>query len=234
MILPDVQCHDDMLKWKHFPCYCLFVWGSPHKGLWRGALMFSLVCVWTKRWVNNWDASDLRRHCAHYDVTIMAPWPINHKTNHDRHFIQQLIQGYISKGSLQIKVDSIDTIQAIKFLICLHQNAQRKHKVLLVQPNQDEINVLVDVDIRGPLSTKRQAGNSNKARTGPHWCRVHSPRYHSRPNTQSSIRLNSGTVSIRPQRHRTSGTPHCTPKTLDPHPAGPPFTNMVWLKSQHG
>ena len=69
--------------------------------------------------------------------------------------LNKLIQGYISKGTVQIKVDSIDTIQAIKFLICLRQNAQRKHKVLLVQPNQDEINVLVDVDIRGPLSTKR-------------------------------------------------------------------------------
>ena len=23
-----------------------------------------------KGWVNNWDAGDLRRHCAHYDVTV--------------------------------------------------------------------------------------------------------------------------------------------------------------------
>ena len=35
------------------------------------ALMLSLICAWTKGWVNNQDADDLRRHCAHYDVTVM-------------------------------------------------------------------------------------------------------------------------------------------------------------------
>ena len=44
---------------------------SPHKGQWRGALMFSLICVWTNGWANNRDAGDLRRHRAHYDVLVM-------------------------------------------------------------------------------------------------------------------------------------------------------------------
>ena len=44
---------------------------SPHKGQWRGALMFSLICAWANSWVNNRDAGDLRRHHAHYDVTVM-------------------------------------------------------------------------------------------------------------------------------------------------------------------
>ena len=44
---------------------------SPHKGQWRGALMFSLICVWINGWINNRDAGDLRRHLAHYDVTVM-------------------------------------------------------------------------------------------------------------------------------------------------------------------
>ena len=34
--------------------------GSPHKGQWRGALMFSLICVWINGWVNNREARDLR------------------------------------------------------------------------------------------------------------------------------------------------------------------------------
>ena len=34
---------------------------SPHKGQWRGALMFCLICVWTNGWVNNHEAGDLRR-----------------------------------------------------------------------------------------------------------------------------------------------------------------------------
>ena len=44
---------------------------SPHKGQWRGALMFSLICVWISSWVNSREAGDLRRYCAHYDVTVI-------------------------------------------------------------------------------------------------------------------------------------------------------------------
>ena len=44
---------------------------SPHKGQWRAALMFSLICAWINDWVNNREAGDLRRHRGHYDVTVM-------------------------------------------------------------------------------------------------------------------------------------------------------------------
>ena len=70
--------HDDVIKWKHFPRYWPFVRGihrspvnSPHKGQWRGALLFSLICAWINGWVNNGEADDLRRHCAHCDVIVM-------------------------------------------------------------------------------------------------------------------------------------------------------------------
>ena len=43
---------------------------SLHKGQWRGALMFSLICVWINGWVNNREAGDLRCHCAHYDIIV--------------------------------------------------------------------------------------------------------------------------------------------------------------------
>ena len=43
----------------------------PHKGQWRGALMFSLIRAWTNSWENNGDVGDLRRHRAHYDVSVM-------------------------------------------------------------------------------------------------------------------------------------------------------------------
>ena len=69
---------DDVIKWKHFPRYWSFVRGihrspvnSPHKGQWRGALMFSSICAWTNGWVNNRDAGDLRVRRAHYDVTAI-------------------------------------------------------------------------------------------------------------------------------------------------------------------
>ena len=72
------KSNDDVIKWKHFPCHWSFVWGihrspmnSPHKGQWRGALMFSLICVWINGWVNNREAGDLRSYHAHNDVTVM-------------------------------------------------------------------------------------------------------------------------------------------------------------------
>ena len=44
----------------------------PHKGQWRGALMFSLICTGINGWVNNHEAGDLRRYRAHYDVIVMT------------------------------------------------------------------------------------------------------------------------------------------------------------------
>ena len=42
----------------------------PPKGQWHRVLMFPLICVWTNGWVNNRHAGYLRRHHAHYDVTV--------------------------------------------------------------------------------------------------------------------------------------------------------------------
>ena len=74
----SLRSHDDVIKWKHFPRYWPFVLGihrwpvnSPHKGQWRGALMFSLICAWTNGWVNNREAGDSRRHRARYHITVM-------------------------------------------------------------------------------------------------------------------------------------------------------------------
>ena len=58
---------------------------SQHKGQWRGALMFSLICVWIKDWVNNHEAGDLRRYRAHYDVIVMLCTKREHKANFFRY-----------------------------------------------------------------------------------------------------------------------------------------------------
>ena len=69
--------HDDVIKWKHFPRYWPLVRGihrspvnSPHKGQWRGALMFSLTCALNKRlskqswgWWFETPTRSLWRHC---------------------------------------------------------------------------------------------------------------------------------------------------------------------------
>ena len=85
--------HDDVIKWKHFPCYWSFVRGihrspvnSPHKGQWCGVLMFSLICAWINSWVNNHEAGDLRsplhslwRHCNEFHFFIHISFWFNIK-----------------------------------------------------------------------------------------------------------------------------------------------------------
>ena len=70
--------HDDVIKWKHFTRCWPFGreptgdrW-IPLKGQWQGALIFSLICITTNGWANSRDACDLRRHSAHYDVSVMT------------------------------------------------------------------------------------------------------------------------------------------------------------------
>ena len=77
-VLLIILIHDDVIKWKHFPRNWPFVRGihrspvnSPHKGQWRGALVFSLICARINSWVNNGEAGDLRPYRAHCDVIVM-------------------------------------------------------------------------------------------------------------------------------------------------------------------
>ena len=65
-------------QWKHCQPYWPFVrWitrspvNSPHKGQWRGALMFLWTAPWINGWVNNREAGDLRCYRAHFDVIVM-------------------------------------------------------------------------------------------------------------------------------------------------------------------
>ena len=82
--------HDDVIKRKHFPRNWPFVRGIhrspvnfPHKGQWRGALMFSLIYVWINDWVNTREAGDLRRQHGHYDVIVMGYLMIAFKQSYD-------------------------------------------------------------------------------------------------------------------------------------------------------
>ena len=113
-------CHDDVIKWKHFPRYWPFVRGihrfpvkSPHKGQWRGALMFSLICVWINGWVNNGEAGDLRCHRGHYDVTVMPSLfqEMLENANMFLCFLEtlQIIKGYHPPGIIGVCVNHLNT-----------------------------------------------------------------------------------------------------------------------------
>ena len=102
-VLP-VMTYDGVIKWKHFPLYWPFVRGihrspvnSPHKGQWRGALMFFLICVWINGWVNNREAGYLRCYRTHYDVTVIhSQFTVFSDMNA---FKQHLVLDYLSKLS---------------------------------------------------------------------------------------------------------------------------------------
>ena len=95
------QPHRDSLEdwetwWRHqmeafFPCYLPSVLGihrsavnSLHKGQWRWALIFSLICAWINGWVNNCEGGDLRRHRTLCDITVMTCQidRLQHQNNH--------------------------------------------------------------------------------------------------------------------------------------------------------
>ena len=75
--LLKVSIHDDVIKWKHLPRYWPFVRGihrspvnSPHKGQWREALVFSLICSLNNRlskeswgWLFETPSRSLCLHC---------------------------------------------------------------------------------------------------------------------------------------------------------------------------
>ena len=87
--------HDDVIRWKHFPRYWHFTRGihrspkllkltrigiqkcislpasSVNQRPVTRSFDVSLTCAWTNGSANNWGASDLRRHCAHCDVSVM-------------------------------------------------------------------------------------------------------------------------------------------------------------------
>ena len=103
--------HYDVIKWKHFLRYWPFVRGlhrspvnSPHKGQWRGALMFTLICTRINDWVNNREAGDLRPNRAHYGVIVMKieTHLMYSICRQDRLFPPTCIQIYFGRVSLHV------------------------------------------------------------------------------------------------------------------------------------
>ena len=74
---------------------------SPHKGQWRGALVFSLICPWINGWVNNREAGDLIRHQTLYEVIVMTfitctlSESIGDRSPHKSSVMQKAVPGHI-------------------------------------------------------------------------------------------------------------------------------------------
>ena len=117
--------HDDVIKWKHFPHYWPFVRGihrspvySPHKGQWCGAFMFPLTCDCINSWVNNREAGDLRRYCAHYDVMDLniateTKWPPFRRRHFNVHFFNENAWIFIKMSMKFLPMCSINNIPTL-------------------------------------------------------------------------------------------------------------------------
>ena len=94
--------------------------GPPQKGQWRGALMFSLICVWINGWVNSGEAGDLRRYRAHYDVTVMLYWqcPLSMQLPASNHYSDVIM------GAMAYQITS----PTIVYSIVYSGTYQRRHQ----------------------------------------------------------------------------------------------------------
>ena len=118
----SITPHDDVIKWKHFPRHWTFVRGihrspvnSPHKGHWRGALLFSLICAFNKRlskrswgWWFETPSRSLWRHC-------------NGKT-HFTKFINKFLKRYLLHSN-----SKLGTIYIYEILIISLQTVSEVH-----------------------------------------------------------------------------------------------------------
>ena len=125
-----------------FPCYWTFVkrihqWpvDSPHKGQWRGALMFSLICGWTNGWANNratgdWDDVVLIVTSRYWTLCLQMYYPFYHAklsagnvttilnvfTSKDFSQIDQLLLQWCPKGNEQ--GDILTLVYRVWYLTC--------------------------------------------------------------------------------------------------------------------
>ena len=103
-LIITLEMRHELIWWRHqmetFSALLALCAGSPvnspHKGQWRGALMFSLICAWIIDWINNREAGDLRRHRVHYDVIIMIYWA-RCRTDEDETYVFRCLRKSVGK-----------------------------------------------------------------------------------------------------------------------------------------
>ena len=99
-------------------------WIPPHKGQWRGALMFSLICARINGGANNREAGDLRRHRTHYDVIVMNMWISRISRNFHFKYLDQFERCFDNHQTHEKLVGDILTNFTIHFIALI------KHSLL--------------------------------------------------------------------------------------------------------
>ena len=112
---------------------------SPHKGQWRGTLMFSLICAWINGWVNNREADDLWPHRPHYDVTSryranLTSYAVLEFEKHNRTPLYSISWNGTSNNifvqNAYVRIFSQSTDDCIDFLDSLHGSLNALIKII--------------------------------------------------------------------------------------------------------
>ena len=117
---------------------------SPRRGQWHGALMFPLLCVWINGWTNTRVAGDLKRHHAHYDVTVKEhicwlEWDLARVCLHNADSVLSGVLGVIwyKKGPFHYMCDFKNVIFNLALLMVMfrsyYENSLTDVKSTLVQ-----------------------------------------------------------------------------------------------------
>ena len=129
-VIPCPREHDDVIKWKHFPRYWPFLMGlhrwpveSRHKGKWRRALVFSLICSWSNGSTNNLDAGDLKCPRAHYDVTVMSKVKTRTQEGDEIEKIKYRYARYLSLLARQ--TSGMSVLVTYSVVICQNQTSEK-------------------------------------------------------------------------------------------------------------
>ena len=107
------------------------VTGDPHKGQWRGTLMFYFICARINGWVNNREARDFRRHRTYYDVIVMGHQNIIRQKKSQSNFMT-LVWRFcdLSRSAILYNADIIINfhlgIECGLLMRLSHANVQRK------------------------------------------------------------------------------------------------------------
>ena len=122
MKLTLTQSHNDVINWKPFPPS----WpcargirrstGFPSQRPTTWAWIFC-ICAWTNGLANNRDPGDLRRHRAHYDVTVML--------SRGRHTVSQQL----------VTIGSINSTSPFLRHLDLQEKVVCKMSAILLSPN---------------------------------------------------------------------------------------------------
>ena len=165
-------------------------WIPRTKSQLHGALMFSLICTRMSGWANNREADDLRRHRAHYDVTVMGSvtpffvsrlqWVNQQNTVLLGDYIDYFLTNFCAVCNIHVKVTNIIkdaqwnpfrrmndiTFHRSYFIsFCVFHETAIHYKTLLVQvPNLDGTRICNRVGMLrypGPILTHWPLGDFN-------------------------------------------------------------------------